>query len=179
MLQKSNTWKTLEIFFTEPTRQHYLIDISRRIKLAHTSVKSILDDLIKEGLISKIVEKKGRRNFPLYKANTAEKRFKKYKRIFNLYSLLESDLIECLEDNFSPKSIILFGSYEQGDDDEESDIDIFLECRKKEIEIEKFEKKLKRKIELHFNEKFSHFPKELKNNIINGFVLSGFLEGYK
>ena len=85
MLQKSNTWKILEIFFNEPTKYHYLIDISRKIKLAHTSVKDVLNELIKEELILKIVEKKGRRNFPLYKANLSEKRFKRYKRIFNIY----------------------------------------------------------------------------------------------
>mgnify|MGYP001586240750 CR=1 FL=1 len=179
MLQKSNTWKILEIFFNEPTKYHYLIDISRKIKLAHTSVKDVLNELIKEELILKIVEKKGRRNFPLYKANLSEKRFKRYKRIFNIYSLLESGLIEYIEEKLSPKSVVLFGSYEHGDDDEESDIDIYLECKKEEIETEKFEKKLKRKLQLHFNERFSTYSNELKNNIINGFILSGFLEGYK
>ena len=80
MLQKSNTWKVLEVFFDNPDKQHYLIDIARKIGLAHTSVKKILDDLIKEKLIIKSVEKKGRRNFPLYKANISEKNFKIYKR---------------------------------------------------------------------------------------------------
>ena len=42
-----------------------------------------------------------------------------------------------------------------------------------------FEKKLGRKIELHFNDTFNSYSKELKNNIINGMVLGGFLEGYK
>ena len=60
-----------------------------------------------------------------------------------------------------------------------SKIDLFVECKKEELNLEKFEKKLGRKIELHFNEDFTLFPKELKNNIINGIVLSGFLEGYK
>src|SRR3989338_4345858 len=179
MLQKSNTRKILEIFFNEPTKQHYLIDISMRIKLAHTSVKNLLDELVKDGLILRSVEKKGRRKFPLYKANTPEKRFRKNKRIFNIYSLLESGLIEFLEEKLSPKSIVVFGSYEHGDDNEESDIDIYLECKKEKIEVKKFEKKLKRKIELHFNERFSDYSKELKNNIINGFVLGGFLGGYK
>ena len=138
-----------------------------------------MHDQRKEELILKIVEKKGRRNFPLYKANLSEKRFKRYKRIFNIYSLLESGLIEYIEEKLSPKSVVLFGSYEHGDDDEESDIDIYLECKKEEIETEKFEKKLKRKLQLHFNERFSTYSNELKNNIINGFILSGFLEGYK
>ena len=62
---------------------------------------------------------------------------------------------------------------------EGSDIDLFVECRKEEINLKRFEKKLGRKIELHFNENFLSYPKELKNNIINGMVLSGFLEGYR
>jgi len=179
MLQNSNTLRVLEVFFNNPSKQHYLIDIGRKIKLAHTSVKKILDDLIKEKLIIKIVEKKGSRAFPLYKANDSGKNFKKYKRMFNLYSLVGSGLIEFLEEKLSPKSIVVFGSYEHGDDNEESDIDIYLECKKEKIEVKKFEKKLKRKIELHFNERFSDYSKELKNNIINGFVLGGFLGGYK
>jgi hypothetical protein len=46
------------------------------------------------------------------------------------------------------------------------------------IDMKKFEKILERNIELHFNEKFSAYPKELKNNIANGILLSGFLEAY-
>ena len=78
-----------------------------------------------------------------------------------------------------PKTIVLFGSYRRGEDVEESDIDIFLECKKENVNVERFEKKLGRKIQLHFQENFNAYPKELKNNIINGIVLSGFLEGYK
>ena len=79
----------------------------------------------------------------------------------------------------APKSIVLFGSYQRGEDIENSDIDLFIESKKEKLDINIFEKKLKRKIELHFKEDFTSYPKELKNNIINGIVLSGFLEGYK
>ncbi|MEM4397621.1 MAG: hypothetical protein QW757_03295 [Candidatus Woesearchaeota archaeon] len=41
MLQKSSIEKTIEIFFIYPTSELYLIEISRYIKLAHTSVKKI------------------------------------------------------------------------------------------------------------------------------------------
>ena len=78
-----------------------------------------------------------------------------------------------------PKSIVLFGSYQKGEDSENSDIDLFVECDKEELDVKIFEKKLGRKIELHFKKDFTLYPKELKNNIINGIVLSGFLEGYK
>lgn len=171
-------WKTSEVFFLSPTKEHYLMDISRSIKLAHTSVKNNIVKLIKLGIIGEIIEKKGERKFPLYKANLGSKDFRRHKQAYNLISLLESGLADFIEERLSPKSIVLFGSYARGEDTEDSDIDIFVECDKEDLELAKFEKGLGRKIELHFNKNFASYPKELKNNIINGIVLSGFLEGY-
>ncbi len=179
MLQKSSMLRTAEIFFVNPTKKNYLMDISRNIGLAHTSVKKNLDKLVKLELITESVEKRGGRKFPLYRANLDNKTFKKYKIIYNISSILESKLIEFIEEKLMPKSIVLFGSYQRGEDIENSDIDIFIECKKEELDISSFEKKLGRKIELHFNNNFNSYPKELKNNIVNGMVLSGFLEGYK
>ncbi len=179
MLQKSSMLRTAGLFFVNPTKKNYLMDISRNIGLAHTSVKKNLDKLVRLGLVIESVEKKGRRKFPLYKANTNNRLFKEYKMIYNLSSLLESGVIEFIEEKLMPKSIIVFGSYQRGDDTEKSDIDIFVECKEEEINLDKFEKKIERKIQLHFKENFTLYPKELKNNIINGIVVSGFLEGYK
>lgn len=179
MLQKSSTLKTAEIFFINPTKVHYLMDISRNIGLAHTSVKKNLNRLIELGLVNKLFERKGARKFPIYKANIDNRIFRRYKHMHNLNSILESSLIEFIEEKLTPKSIVLFGSYSRGEDTESSDIDLFVECKKEELNLEKFEKKLMRKAELHFNENFTSYPKELKNSIINGIVLSGFLEGYK
>ena len=179
MLQKSSTLKTADVFFLSPTKEHYLMDISRNIGLAHTSVKKNLDKLVKLGLLTEIIERKGTRKFPLYKANADNKLFKRHKIIYNISSILESNLIEFIEEKLAPRAIVLFGSYVRGEDMESSDIDLFVECKNEELNPEKFEKKLSRKIELHFNENFTSYPKELKNSIINGVVLSGFLEGYK
>lgn len=179
MLQKSSMFRTAEVFFLNPSKEYYLMDISRTIGLAHTSVKKNLDKLVKQGLITESIEKKGNRKFPLYKANADNKLFKMHKIIYNINSILESNLIEFIEEKLMPKSIVLFGSYARGEDNENSDVDLFVECRKEELNLKNFEKKLNRKIELHFNDKFASYPSELKNNIINGIVLSGFLEGYK
>lgn len=179
MLQKSSINKTIEIFYINPEKEHYLMDISRKIKLAHTSVKKNLDTLIKLRLITETFEKKGKRRFPIYKANINNYLFKKNKSIYNLNSILNSNLIKFLEEKLLPKSIILFGSYVRGEDTKDSDIDLFIECKQEELNLEKFENKLNRKIQLHFKDNFDNYPKELKNNIINGIVVHGFLEGYK
>lgn len=178
MLQESSMFKTLEIFFINPTKEHYLMGISRKISVAHTSVKKNLNLLMQRGLITETVEKKGSRKFPVYKANINSLGFKKYKIVYNISSILESNLIRYIDEKLAPKCTVIFGSYVRGEDAEDSDIDLFVECKKEEVSVEKFEKKLKRKIELHFNESFVSYSKELKNNIINGIVLSGFLEGY-
>lgn len=179
MLQKSSMSRTMEPFFANPTKKEYLMDISRNIRLAHTSVKKNLDKLVKSGLIVESIEKRGGRKFPLYNANLDSKTFKKYKILDNLSLIFESRLVNFIEEKLAPKSVVLFGSYQRGEDTNDSDVDIFLECKKEEIDISSFEKRIGRKIQLHFNERFNTYPKELKNNIINGTVLSGFLEAYK
>ncbi len=171
--------KILEVFFINPTKPHYLIDISRKIQLAHTSVKRDLDNLVNLGIITESIEKRGKRKFPVYKSNLNSKLFKKYKIMYNFNSILESKIAEFIWEKLAPKSIVLFGSYSRGEDIEDSDIDIFVECKKDNMDLKSFEKKLGRKIELHFNESFRSYSKELKNNIINGIVISGFLEGFK
>ena len=179
MLQKSSMLRTVELFFVNPTKEHYLMDISRNIGLAHTSIKKNLKELAVLGMISEYSEKKGKRLFPFYRANVDNKLFKRYKFIHNLSALLESGLIDFIEEKVAPKSLVLFGSYSRGEDTETSDVDLFVECKKEVLPLKTFEKKLGRKIELHFREHFVSYPPELKNNIMNGIVLSGFLEGYK
>ena len=155
------------------------MDISRNLGLAHTSVKRNLTKLTKLGLIKKEIQKKGNRKFPVYAANIENKAFKKYKMIYNLTAIIESGLIDFLGDKLAPKSVVVFGSYRRGEDVEDSDIDIFIEGLKGDLNLGKFERRLKRKIQLHFKKDFTSYPEELKNNIINGIVLLGFLEGYK
>ena len=179
MLQKSSISKTMEIFFLEPTKKHYLIKISRKTGIAHTSIKKNLNKLLNNNIIKKDVETKASRKFPVYTANIDEKQYKNYKTLYNIQSIIEKGLIKYIQDKLMPKSIVLFGSYSRAEDTEESDIDIFVECKSKKINLEKFEKQLNRKIQLHFKQDFTKYPKELKNNIINGVTLSGFLQGYK
>lgn len=179
MLQKSSIDRTIEVFFRHPTKKHYLMEISRNIGLAHTSVRKNLSKLIKLGLITESIDKKGNRKFPLFQANLGDEQFRRYKLIYNLSNLFESKILLFIEEKLMPRSIVLFGSYQRGEDIENSDIDIYVECDKVELDLDRFEKKLGRKVELHFCQDFSSYPKELKNNIVNGIVLRGFLEGYR
>ncbi|MBI5397891.1 nucleotidyltransferase domain-containing protein [Candidatus Woesearchaeota archaeon] len=178
MIQKCNILGVAKVFFDEPTRQHYLIEVSKKANLAHTSTKSHIITLKKNGLITETTERKGKRNFPIYQANLNSKKYRDIKKIYNQLAIQQSGIIDHLKEKTAPRTIILFGSYRKGEDTEESDIDLFIEAKKESINLTKYEKTLGKKIQLHFSEDFKRCPKELKNNIANGIVLQGYLEAF-
>ena len=166
ILQKCSLWKVAEVFFVEPTKIHFIKEISRKINLAHTSVKNHLKNLIELGLIIPVMSE----IYPGYKSNRENPDFIFYKKLNNIIQLRESGLTEFLKEKY-PKSIILFGSYDKGEDIEESDIDIFLDTKKFSIpKINKFEKTLNRKLHILFKEDISN---SLKESINQGTILFG------
>ena len=171
MIQKCTIWKVFAEFADNPKKPYQIRELSREIKLAHTSVRIHLKELEKKNLIKK--EKVGVYN--AYKANFDDENFRFYKKIVNMVNLKESGIIKELENKTTPNAIILFGSYAKGEDIETSDIDIFIIAKEKNIDLKKYEKELNRKIQLLFSEDINKLPKELQNNILNGIILSGFL----
>lgn len=179
MLQICSIWNVAGVFFKEPTKGQGLLEVCRKTNLAHTSVKKHIKRLKQAGIIYEHKEKKGSRLYPLYKAKQDTKRFRDYKKLYNFSELIDSGLIDYIKDTLTPKSIVLFGSYQRGEDTEDSDIDLFVEASNREISLSRFEKRLKRKIQLHFKKNFGEYPPDLKNNIINGTLLEGYLEAFK
>ena len=165
ILQKCSLWNVAVIFFIEPTKVHYIKEISKRISLAPTSVKKHILELVKEGFI----EKTDKEIFKGYLAKRDNQEFIFNKKISNLISLNSSGLIDFLKEHY-PKSIILFGSYNKGEDIETSDIDIFIDSKKFKPNLEKFEKILKRNIHLIFREEAE---KSLLESINQGTILFG------
>ena len=118
----------------------------------------------------------------MYSSNTENLYYKEYKKIYNRFKLIESGLLDFLKKEFSLPTIILFGSYERGEDNENSDVDIFILTEtKKDINLENYEKKIKKRIQLQIMAK-NEFLKakkdnpDLINSIINGTILNGFIE---
>lgn len=165
ILQKCSIWKVAEIFFIEPTKVHFINEISRKIKLAPTSVRNHILTLLELSFIEKVNSEP----FNGYKAKRDNPEFIFYKKISNLIQIKEFGLIDSLKEKY-PKSIILFGSYDKGEDIESSDIDIFIDSKKFKINTEKFEKLLKRNIHLIFKEEVNP---SLKLSIYQGSLLFG------
>jgi predicted nucleotidyltransferase len=147
-------------------------ELSRRTKITHPSVINHLKALVKEELIIK--EKKG--IYPTFRANRDNELFRVYKKTNLILRMCQTGLIDYIYDSCMPDTIILFGSASKGEDIEESDIDLFVQAKEKKLNLVKYEKLLNRKIAFFFEENFSRLSKELKNNILNGMVLKGYIK---
>src|SRR3989344_1803659 len=167
----------LKPFFEEPNRKFSIRELSRILKINHTTVRQYLDKLVKEGFLTS--KKEGVYYF--YQLLNSKKTLN-LKLYYNLEKLRNSNIIEDLEKTYDLPIIILFGSYAHALDDINSDVDICLVSNiGKEFHAEKYEKILNRKVSFHkFSrnswEKSKKLNPKLKNNIWNGIVLSGELE---
>ena len=174
MIQNYSRYRILQEFFNNPMRDFQIRELSRIAELAQPSVTNHLNALLKENLIIK--EKKG--IYPTFRANREDEMFKFYKKMDTLLMLKQTGFLDYIYDSCMPDSIILFGSASKGEDIAESDIDIFVQSPDKKLSLEKYEKTLNRKITLLFEENFSRLSKELKNNLLNGIILRGYLKAF-
>jgi predicted nucleotidyltransferase len=99
------------------------------------------------------------------------------KRADNLSQLYESGLAEFLMEKFPGCTVIIFGSFSKGEDTYKSDIDIaIIGGKSKTLELKEFEKKLSREIRINHYASFKDIVKELRNNILGGIMLSGWVD---
>ena len=166
-----------EYFFINPTAKLRVRHIERELKLPLPSVIRYTKELEKEEILKK--SKIG--NIAFYSADRSSKNFLLEKKLFNIKTLYNSELIDFLITELSNPTIIVFGSYSKGEDIESSDIDLYIETpSKKEIKFEKFEKTVKRKLHVFRHKSINEIKNiGLANNIINGIVLNGFVEAIK
>ena len=141
------------------------------MKFSHATVLKYIDVLEKLGFI----KKKAETLYPTYFANTNHQKYKFYKKNYLVSRLMDSGIVGCIQKETLPSSIILFGSGAKATFVEKSDIDIFVEAKDSKLNLAKYEKKLNRKISLLFEPNLNNLSKELRNNIINGIILYGFI----
>jgi len=117
--------------------------------IAPPSVKKYLDEFADEKLI--IATKHRVQGYPVYWANREDERFRLFKKMNTILSIHDSGLLNYLNDECTPGAVILFGSASRGEDLLESDIDLFLLCSETKLNLGRYEKALKRKINLLFS----------------------------
>jgi len=169
---KSNAYKILELFIEFPTKDFSARGIARQLKLSHATILKYIAYLEK----LRFIKKKESTLYPTYFANTESQKYKFYKRNWLVFKINKSGLIDYIQKETLPSSIVLFGSGAKATITEKSDIDIFVEANETKLNLSKYEKKLHRKINLLFEQNINNLSKELRNNIINGVILYGFIK---
>ncbi|MDO8627032.1 MAG: nucleotidyltransferase domain-containing protein [Candidatus Diapherotrites archaeon] len=182
MFSNYNKWVVLRQFFIDPNslgQGFQWRELCRLTQLSPKSVLNYLQELIREELVVK--SKTRSTGYPVYFANRSNERFRFLKKINTIMSIsdlqykkLKKTLLDYVVSECSPDVVVLFGSASRGEDLLDSDIDLFVQSKEKELKnLDFFEKLLKRKINLFFKSDFNALSSELKNNIINGNVLYG------
>jgi len=152
-----------------------LREISRALKKTPTAVSNALEVLKGDSVIK--VEKSKAINLLDIRFNRENPKAVDLKRVENLKIIYESGIVNFLIESFPGCTIILFGSYSKGEDTITSDIDIaVIGIKKREIDLDKFDKLFEKKIILNFYNSFKEIHKHLLNNILNGILLHGGVE---
>jgi len=150
-------------------------EIAKILKVSPTAVAKSLHLLEEDKLIK--LQKLGTMNLKLVELNRDNVKSIFLKRTENLKMIYESGIVEFLYESFPGGVIILFGSYSKGEDTIKSDIDIaIIGSKEKHLDLEEFERKLGRLINLNFYDSINSIDKYLKSNIVNGIVLVGSIE---
>lgn len=157
-------------FFEDCYRRISVREYAKIIKVSPPTASKILMEYHKEGLLKKQED----RNYLFFFTNKENKVFIELSKVYWMDRLKE--VVEYIENKTVNPTIILFGSLSKAEVTPESDIDITIISSKKNISLEDYEKKLKRKIQVFWFDNFREIPKELKNNILNGYSLSGKVE---
>lgn len=171
-LFKNNAYKILEVFIKNSHKDFQARQIARLVKISHGTVLKYLKELKDLELINENKETL----YKSFRANSENENFKKYKRDKIISDIINSGLIEHIYKETYSHSIILFGSCAKGEFTQQSDIDIFVESQEAKIALTKFEKILKKSINILFESNIRNLSDGLRNNIINGTILQGFIK---
>lgn len=169
---KNNIYKIFELFIEHPHREFSIRGIARLLKLNHATIIRYIRSLVN----LKLINKRESALYPTYYANTENLKYKSYKRNYIIFQIEESGLIDYIHKQTLASAIVLFGSCAKATFTEESDIDLFIESKKSKLHLSIYEDKLKRKINVLFESNINELSKELRNNIINGILLYGFIK---
>ena len=166
----TNKEKVLKVFFDNPTGKFHIREIARKTCLNPNTILNILDSLIKCKLL-----KREKKKHLVEVSALINQDFQRLKRVSNLQFLYDSGLVDFMVERLIPESVSVIGSYSWGEDVENSDVDIVVISKKKEmLDLTNFEKKIGRKIHLIIAD-YETISEEFYINLINGVVLYGYL----
>ncbi len=161
---------TLKPFFDDNYRRINVREYARLQKMSPPTSSRLLETMHKEGLLKKEEDKR----YKYYRANINSELLIDFSRIYWRTVLEKAGVVREIEDNFLNPVIILFGSLSKAEAKKDSDVDLAVFSASKEIALEKYERSIKRRIQIfHFKNTEQVENKELLKNILNGYRLKG------
>ena len=146
----------LSPFIEDCYRELGVREYSRLMKITPPTASKFLKGFEKEGLL----QKKNERAYLLFKANKENPLFRDLSLSYWREKL--ANLFKEIHSKFLFSEMILFGSLSKAENTLDSDVDIYVNIPKKEIDLTPIEKKLKREVQIHFKEQ-SKNPSLLAN----------------
>ncbi|PIN77639.1 hypothetical protein COV15_01785 [Candidatus Woesearchaeota archaeon CG10_big_fil_rev_8_21_14_0_10_34_12] len=171
ILHMLKIFNDLKPFFEDNYRRINIREYARTTNISPPSASKLLDYFRNQGLLKMEKDK----NYIYYVANKNSKIFIELSRTYWHQLIEKTGIFDYLEKELLNPLIILFGSFSKAEVTNSSDIDLAIfSISKKSVNLEKFEKKLNRKIQsFSYKSKEEVKNKGLLNNIFNGFVLRG------
>jgi len=162
----------LHPFIEDCYRERGVREYSRIMKITPPTASKLLKELELEGLLKKRID----RGYLLFRANRESSILRDLSKIYWKQKLRK--VIEYLNSELYELAIILFGSLIKLETRKDSDIDLVIFTNlKKNIDLKKFEKSFKRKIQLFKFKSISDInSKELKMNLLNSYIIQGVIK---
>jgi predicted nucleotidyltransferase len=164
------------LIFSFPSEVFYIREIERRIGLSTTAISSGVKELERAGIVR--VERTALTTD--IRADLESASYQLHKRLYNIYVLHNSGLVDGLVSLFNnPEAIVVFGSFANGEDSEQSDVDILVvSSQKSDRGVGKlsalYGKVIKRTINVVVLDSLVKSGPAFRNSIANGIVLHGY-----
>jgi len=155
-------------FIEDCYREIGVREYSRILKITPPTASKILKNFESEDLLKKRTDK----GYLLFRANRESDILKDLSRIYWRQRLKK--IFDYINSEFHNPTIILFGSLAKLEAKKDSDIDIAILSKiNKKINLEKYEKVFDREIQLFRFKSLNDIGKELRINIMNGYLIQG------
>ncbi|MFW5977101.1 MAG: nucleotidyltransferase domain-containing protein [Candidatus Nanoarchaeia archaeon] len=164
MLKKINN---LQYFFEDNYRRIHVREYAKLINISPPTASKLLEEFVTQELLKKEIDKQ----YFYYYANKESRIFKALQQIY--WQIKLEDVIHYVEKESINPIILLFGSAAKAEISKNSDIDIaIISPSTKKFNLQAFEEKIGRTIQIIQFNSLENIPKNLRNNILNGYKLS-------
>jgi len=166
-----NIINNLKPFFEDCYRRINVREYAKIMRISPPTSSKLLNYYYNQ----RILKKEAYKNYLFFYANSKSKEFIILSKLYWQTKL--KFFLDYFEKRFVNPTIILFGSLSKAEAKEDSDIDLAIFAHKRNLNLDLFEKKIGRKIQIFWFKSFDDIKdRGLKNNIINGYVLTGKLK---